>query len=95
MVDGVGQLGLALAMFIPSLALTAGSLWLAARLAPWFLKTRFRPLPVRSFFFDLNAEAELDRHRMMTLAIAAAVILAVITPLFVIVRLGGLGGFAG
>lgn len=92
MIDGVGQLGLALAMFIPSLALTAGSLWLAARLAPWFLKTRFRPLPVRSFFFDLNAEAELDRNRMMTVAIAGAVILAVLVPAFWLIRLGGFAG---
>lgn len=89
MIDSVGTLGVALSLFVPSLALTAGSLWLAARLAPWFLKERFRPLPVRSFFFDFNAEAELDRARMMTLALAGAIILAVITPLFWLIRLAG------
>ena len=91
MIENVGTLGLALALFVPSLALTVGSLWLAARLAPWFLKERFRPLAVRSFFLDFNAEAELDRARMMTLAIAGAIILAVITPLFWLIRLSGFG----
>ncbi|MEQ1784067.1 MAG: hypothetical protein ABMA14_22145 [Hyphomonadaceae bacterium] len=89
MIDSVGTLGVALALFVPSLALTASSLWLAARLAPWFLKERFRPLAVRSFFLDLNAEAEPDRARMMTLAVAGAIILAVITPLFCVIRFGG------
>ena len=90
MIESVGTLGLALALFVPSLALTAGSLWLAARLAPWFLKERFRPLAVRSFFLDFNAEAELDRARMMTLAVAGDIILAVITPLFCVIRFGGI-----
>ncbi len=91
MIDSIGPLGFALALFIPSLALTAGSLWLAARLAPWFLKERFRPLAVRSFFLDFNADAELDRARMMTLAVAGAIILAVVTPLFWFIRLSGFG----
>ncbi len=89
MIDSIGPLGFALALFIPSLALTAGSLWLAARLAPWFLKERFRPLAVRSFFLDFNAEAELDRSRMMTLAVAGAIILAVLVPIVSIIRFGG------
>jgi hypothetical protein len=91
MIDSFGTLGFALALFVPSLALTAGSIWLAARLAPWFLKERFRPLPVRSFFFDMQAEADPDRARMMTLALAGAIILAVVTPLFCLIRLGGFG----
>lgn len=87
MID-IASLGLALAMLVPCLALTAGSLWLAARLAPWFLKQRFRPLTVRSFFFDFVAEAELDRARVTTLVLAAAIILAVLTPVAFVIRFG-------
>ena len=91
-IDGVGTLGLGLMLLIPSLALTAGALWLAARLAPWFLKERFRPLAVRSFFLDMQAEAELDRTRMMTLVLAAAIILAVLVPVLGFIRFSGLIG---
>ena len=89
MIDSIGPLGFALALFIPSLALTAGSLWLAARLAPWFLKERFRPLAVRSFFLDFNAEAELDPARMTTLVLAATIIFAVLVSVVSVIRFGG------
>lgn len=89
MIDSVGTLGVALALFIPCLALTAGSLWLAARLAPWFLKQRFEPPTVRSFFFDFVAEAELTQARMTTMLVAAAIMLAVLTPVVCVIRFGG------
>ena len=89
MIDGVGTLGLGLMLFIPSLALTAGALWLAARMTPWLLQQRFEPPTVRSFLFDFVAEAELTQARMTTMMLAAAIVLAVLTPVVCVIRFGG------
>ncbi len=89
MIESVGTLGVGLILLIPCLALTAGALWLAARMAPWFLKQRFEPPTVRSLFFDFVAEAELTQVRMTTMMLAAAIVLAVLTPLVCVIRFGG------
>ena len=89
MIDGVGTLGLGLMLLLPSLALTVGALWLAARLAPWFTQERSAPPTVRSFFLDFAADSELTQARMTTMLLAAAIVLAVITPLACVVRFGG------
>ena len=89
MIDGVGTLGLGLMLLLPSLALTAGALWLATRVAPWFLNQRTEPPTARSFFLDFGAEAELTQARITTLMLAAAIILAVLTPVVCVIRFGG------
>ena len=89
MIENVGTLGFGLILFIPCFALTAGALWLAARMAPWFLQQRFEPPTVRSFFFDFVAEAELTQARMTTMVLAAAIVLAVLTPVICVIRFGG------
>lgn len=88
MIDDVGSLGLGLLLLIPSLALTTGALWIAARLTPWFLKQRLEPPTVRSFF-DSVSEAELTQARMTTVILAAAIVLAVVTPVACVIRFGG------
>ncbi len=92
MSDSIGTLGVGFILLILCLALTAGALWLAARLAPWFLQQRFEPPTVRSFFVDFAAEAELDRARMTTMVLAAAIVLAVLTPVVCVIRFGGFAG---
>jgi uncharacterized protein involved in cysteine biosynthesis len=88
-INSVGTLCLGLALFIPSLGLTAGALWLAARIAPWFLRQNFEPPTVRSFLFEFVAEAELTQARMTTMMLAAAIVLAVLTPVVCVIRFGG------
>lgn len=88
-IDSVGTLCLGLALFIASLALTAGALWLAARIAPWFLQQNFEPPTVRSFLFDFAAEADVTQARMTTMMLAAAILLAVLTPVVCVIRFGG------
>ena len=65
MIDGADALGLGLILLLPSLALTAGAFWLAARLAPWFLNQRVEPPTVRSFFLDFGAEAEFTQAHII------------------------------
>ena len=91
MIESAGPLGLTLLLFVPSLALTVASLWLAARLTPWFLKQRqTEPPNVRSFFFDFVSESEPNHARMTTVLIAAGIILSVLTPVVCLIRLGGI-----
>lgn len=90
MIDA-GALALMLALFIPSAALTVGAFWLAARLAPWFLKQRVAPLPVRSFFLDFAAETEPTYARVTTMVLAVAIVLAVLTPVICLIRFGVFG----
>jgi hypothetical protein len=87
--EDVGSLGLGLLLLVPSFALTTGALWIAARLTPWFLKQRLEPPTVRSFFLDIDPEAELTQARMTTMILAAAIVLAVVTPLAFLIRFGG------
>ncbi len=91
MIESAGPLGLTLLLFVPSLVLTVGSLWLAARLTPWFMKQRqTEPPTVRSFFFDFVSESEPTQARMTTVLLAAAIILSVLTPVVCLIRFGGL-----
>lgn len=90
MIESAGPLGLTLLLFVPSLALTIASLWLAARLTPWFLKQRqTEPPTVRSFFLDFVSESEPTQARMTTVLIAAGIILSVLTPVVCLIRFGG------
>jgi hypothetical protein len=79
----------AVTLFVFSLALTAASLWLGARLAPWFLQERFDPPTVRSYFLEPSAETELTRARVVTVLLGSAILLAVLLALAVAVKFGG------
>lgn len=79
----------ALALFLASLVLTAVSLWIGGRLAPWFLRESVEPPSVRSYFLDPMADIDVNRARMVTLGIATAIMLFVLLVIAVAVRFGG------
>lgn len=79
-----------MAMFLASVMMTAVSLWIGGRLAPWFLKERFDPPTVRSYFLQPETEMTFTRERMVTVLAASAVLLAMLLALAVAVRFGGL-----
>ena len=89
MIDGLTSLGIALALFVPCLAMTAGALWAASRLAPWFMKERMATPTVRSFFTAVADD--MEPARMTVIVLAAAILLAVLTPAIVMLRLGIVG----
>ncbi len=78
-----------IALFLASLVLTGLSLWVAGRLAPWFLQEAWDPPSLRSYFFDPMAETDIARGRVVTLLIACAIMLAVLLAITVAVRFGG------
>jgi hypothetical protein len=79
----------AFALFLASLVLTAISLWVGGRLAPWFLKEAVEPPTVRSYFFEPMADVDLGKARMVTLLIATAIMLFALLVMAVAVRFGG------
>ncbi len=79
-----------MAMIVVSLLMTAGSLWVGGRLAPWFLKERFDPPTVRSYFMQPDAEMSFTRERMVTALAASAVLLAMLLVMALAVKFGGL-----
>ncbi len=78
-----------LALFSVSLLLTAVSLWIAGRLAPWFLEEATERPTVRSYFLDPMAEAGMTRARVVTLLIASAIMLFALLIIAVAVKFGG------
>jgi hypothetical protein len=80
----------ALALFSASLVLTAISIWVAGRVAPWFLREAFEPPTVRSFFLDPWADADQSRERIVTSAIALAIVLLVLLSVAVAARFMGI-----
>ncbi len=88
--SGVGDLVFpALALFSASLVLTVTALWIAGRLAPWFLKETVEPPTVRSYFLDPMAEIGISKARLVTMLIAAAIILFALLAIAAAVRFGG------
>lgn len=79
-----------MAMFLLSVLMTAASLWIGGRMAPWFLKGRFDPPTVRSYFLSPASEMNFTRERMVTALAALAVLLAMLLALAVAVRFGGM-----
>lgn len=79
----------ALALFSASLVLTVIALWIAGRLAPWFLKETVEPPTVRSYFLDPMADMDITRARLVTMLIAAAIILFALLVIAAAVRFGG------
>ena len=86
----IGMVFPSIVLFSASLVLTAVSLWLGGKLAPWFLKEGFEPPTVRSYFTNLRADMDLDRGRVVTALIALAIMLAVLLAMAVMVKFGGI-----
>ncbi len=79
-----------IAIFLASLALTVASLWIGARLAPWFLKEPSEPPPtVRSYFLDPAAEMSMTKVRITTVLIASAILLFALLAIAIAVKFGG------
>lgn len=89
MLAGFEDAGPAVALFVFSLMMTAAALWIGGRVAPWFLKERFDPPTVASYFIQPEAEMELTRARMVTALAASAVLLAMLLAVAVAVKFGG------
>jgi hypothetical protein len=88
--NAVGELVFpAFGLFLGSLVLTAISLWIGGRLAPWFLKEAADPPTVRSYFLDPMADVDLSRARIVTMLIATAIMLFALLVIAVAVRFGG------
>lgn len=80
----------AVVLFSFSLILTAFSLWMAGKLAPWFLRENFDPPTMRSYFFDPAADTDLTPGRVVTVLIAMAIMLSVLLVMAVAVKFGGM-----
>lgn len=85
-----GLLAPGIAIFLASLGLTVASLWIGARLAPWFLKEPSEPPPtVRSYFLEPSAEMNMTKVRITTVLIASAILLFALLVIAIAVKLGG------
>jgi hypothetical protein len=78
-----------LALFSVSVLLTAASLWIAGRLAPWFLQEAVERPTVRSYFLDPMAEAGMTRARVVTMLIATGIMLFALLIIAIAVKFGG------
>lgn len=89
--DGfTGLLAPGIAIFLASLVITCASLWIGARLAPWFLKEPAEPPPtVRSYFLDPAAEMNMTKVRVTTVLIASAILLFALLVIAIAVKFGG------
>jgi hypothetical protein len=79
----------AIVLFSASLVLTGFALWAGGKIAPWFLQESFDPPTMRSYFFDLAAERDLTRGRVVSVLIALAIMLAALLAIALIVKVGG------
>jgi hypothetical protein len=86
----VGMVFPAIILFSMSLALTGVSLWFAGKLAPWFLKESFEPPTVRSYFFELGADIDMSKGRVVIALIALAIMLSTLLAITVLVKFGGI-----
>lgn len=89
MFDVAGDLLPTLALMTLSVFLTAASLWVGGRLTPWFLQESVEAPTLRSFFFSLEADRNLDRVRLTTGALGFAVMLALLLVLAILARVMG------
>jgi hypothetical protein len=79
-----------LALFSLSILLTAVSLWIASRLAPWFLEEAVERPTVRSYFLDPLAEMDMTRVRIVTMLIATGIMLCALLIIAIAVKFGGM-----
>ncbi len=80
----------AVVLFSMSLVLTAFSLWMAGKLAPWFLQESFDPPTMRSYFLDPAADMDLTKARVVTVLIAMAIMMSFLLVMAVAVKFGGM-----
>ena len=85
----VGMVFPAIVLFAASLVLTGISLWVAGKLAPWFMGEGFERPTVRSYFTDLSADMDLTKGRVVTALIALAIRLTALLAMAVAVKFGG------
>lgn len=85
----------ALGLFVWAVALTACSLWMAGRIAPWFVKAEFEPPTLRSFFLDPMADTDFNKARAVTALVAVAILLAAMLTIVVAARSMGWQGLGG
>jgi len=79
----------AITLFLISVVLTASCLWVAGKLTPWFTGTRSDIPTVRSYFLEPVAEQAMTSTRLVTLMIAAALLLAILLTMAIAIRFGG------
>jgi hypothetical protein len=89
MIDAARDVLPTFALLTLSILLTAASLWIGARLTPWFLQEAVEAPTLRSFFFSIEAERNLDRVRLTTGALGLAVMLAILLALAIAARVMG------
>jgi len=77
-------------LLVGTFGLVTVSLWLAGRMAPWFLRQSYEAPPVVSWFTDFEADLTVDRPRMVVGLIAFAITLFAMLTLAIVVRLTGL-----
>jgi hypothetical protein len=80
-------------LIIGTFALVAGSLWLATRLAPWFLQRDYDAPPLTSWFTDFESDLVLDRARIVVGLLAFALTLFAMLSVAIVVRLLGVSAF--
>jgi hypothetical protein len=80
----------AIVLFSMSLMLTAFSLWMAGKLAPWFLQESFDPPTMRSYFFEPAADLDLTKARVVIVLIAMAIMLTFLLVMATAVKFGGM-----
>lgn len=80
----------AIVLFSLSLVLTLFSLWMAGKLAPWFLGESFDPPTMRSYFLDPDADMDLTKARVVTALIALAIMLSCLLVLAIVAKFGGM-----
>lgn len=90
----VGQVFPAVGIFAWALGLTACALWIAGRIAPWFLQAQIDPPPLKSFFLDPWADTDLTRARAVTALLALAIVLAAMLSIAIAARVMGWPGLA-
>lgn len=88
MISELAEVGPVVGLFGVSLVLTAVSLWIAGKLTPWVMGERVEAPSVRSFFLQPMADTELDKARLVTLGIAAAILLSAMLAIACAVKFG-------
>jgi hypothetical protein len=85
----VGQVFPVVGLFAWAVGLTACALWMAGRIAPWFLNVQADPPSLKSYFLDPMADTEFNKVRAVTALVAVAIMLAVLLSLAIAARLMG------
>jgi hypothetical protein len=74
---------------LTAFAMTAASLWVGGRLAPWFLSEAVEAPSVRTLLLSATASADFFRVRVAACLLAAVVMLAGLLAILITARLLG------